>query len=273
MKMLRSGIFGFIFFSCSLYFNPVANAFYPGSSFSDFVMSRSDETFHDPDYFEIKEDPRLQNVNLLFFIHFQQPIPYPSVPYNRKNQFGTWIQDHFLGSCLNTRGLVLVRDSKTPVSFTANGCTVKSGNWDDPYSNQNLTSASDIQIDHFVPLKNAYMTGAFEWSNLKRCFYANYLGNNFHLLSVSGKENMKKSDSTPSLYLPPNESYVCQYLKQWLEVKLIWSLRLTPKETSAVKLQVDDHHCNPQDFVIPTSFLKQQRDYMTENANLCQSSF
>lgn len=230
---------------------------------------QGDDSFHYPDYYQVKEDPRLQNVNLLVFNHVQSEFPYPQIPYNRKTQFGMWIKDRTDGTCMDTRGKVLVRDSKSTVTYRPNGCTVASGDWDDPYSGKHFVSASDIQIDHFVPLKNAYMTGGFEWDQKRRCLYANYMGNEFHLLSVSGRENLKKSDSSPSQYMPSNHQYACVYLKQWLQVKAIWNLRITPKEASAVQARVLDHSCDKTEFVISSDTLKDQRRYITDHANLC----
>lgn len=231
---------------------------------------QSNETFQYPDYYQVKEDPRLQNINLLVLQHIENQFPYPDVPYNRKNQFGTWIQDNTDGTCLNTRGKVLVRDSKSGVTYRPSGCSVQSGDWDDPYSGKHFSSASDIQIDHFVPLKNAYMTGGFEWDRNKRCLYANYMGNKFHLLSVNGKENLRKSDSSPSQYMPSNRTYACTYLKQWLEVKTIWALRITPKEAEAIQAKVKSNNCDKADFVIANREIQDQRRYMQDNADLCQ---
>lgn len=232
---------------------------------------KSDEDFHYSDYYKIKEDPRFQNVNLMNFSHIVDTLPFPVEAYNRKIHFGTWIQDPD-GSCMNTRGKVLVRDSKKTVSYNPNGCTVNRGEWLDPYSAKIFTAASDIQIDHLVPLKNAYMTGAHEWSYLKRCLYANFLGNNFHLLAVNGAENLHKSDSTPSGYMPPNANYKCQYLKEWLEVKAIWSLRVTPKEMSAIKSLFVSENCKSNNFLVAYAEIKSQRQFMEDHADLCQRS-
>jgi len=230
---------------------------------------KGDDDFNDSDYYQIKDDPRLQYVNLLYFLHQEEALPKPAEAYNRQKHFGTWIVSHDAG-CLNTRAQVLVRDSIKPVTYSSNGCTVASGDWNDPYSKKEFSSAKDIQIDHFVPLKNAYMTGAFEWEPKKRCLYANYLGNSFHLLAVSGVENDRKGDGTPSTYVPPNSLYVCRYLKQWLEIKMIWSLRLTPKEVSGLKAKVEAASCPADQFVIPYSEISDQRRYMETHADYCQ---
>jgi hypothetical protein len=233
---------------------------------------KSDEDFIYNEYFTVKDDPRLQNINLLALDRHTEKFPLPALPYNRDQHFGGWLRDVSGETCLNTRGLVLVRDSLSSVTYTSSGCTVDKGEWDEPYTARLHTSAKDIQIDHLVALKNAYMTGAHEWNTAKRCLYANFMGNKFHLLSTNGKENLKKSDHTPSGYIPPNKAYTCQFIKQWLNVKLIWSLRLTPKEITAINKIAADSKCNAEDFVVTSQSLKEQRDYMTENADLCNST-
>ena len=235
-------------------------------------LLKSDEDFNYPDYYQIKEDPRLQVINMLVFDHIPEKFPMPAVPYNRDAHFGGWLRDSTNSTCLNTRGKVLVRDSVTNVTYTPNGCTVDTGAWADPYTARMHTSSKDIQIDHVVALKNAYMTGAHEWDFKKRCLYGNFLGNPFHLLSVNGKENLKKSDSTPSGYVPPNKAYTCEFIKNWLNIKLIWSLRATPKEQSAIMTIVNDNQCDPRGFIVTAANLKVQRDYIVDNANLCNST-
>lgn len=236
---------------------------------ADFISDlKSDEDFHYSDYYTIKEDPRLQYVNLLNFLHVTNVLPYPSEPYNRKVHFGEWIRDPD-GTCMNTRGKVLVRDTQKTVTYNPNGCTVNKGEWFDPYTAKTFVLASEIQIDHMVPLKNAYMTGAHEWNYKKRCLYANFLGNDFHLLAVKGSENLHKSDNSPSGYMPPNSKYKCQYLKDWLEIKAIWKLRITPKEATAIQNIYKNESCASKEFLVANAEIKDQRKYMEENANLC----
>jgi hypothetical protein len=147
---------------------------------------------------------------------------------------------------------------------------VKSGTWDDPYTGRTYTSADDIQIDHFVPLKNAYMSGADKWTKKQRCLYANFMGNKFHLLSVFGKENMKKSDRGPEGYMPPNNSYQCQYVAQWLKVKMIWNLGLTPPEKAAIENLAQSNHCTATELAYTQNDLDKQRRFIADNKDLCQ---
>lgn len=204
--------------------------------------------------------------SLLVFENHQGMYGNVVEPYNRLKHFGTWRRGE---DCLNTRADVLIRDSTEPVTFNASGCTVLQGRWPDPYTGQDFLQASQIQIDHFVPLKNAYISGADTWSSQKRCLYANYTGNDFHLLAVSGQENSRKSDSSPVKYVPPHRPYTCQYLSQWLKVKLIWSLALTPPEKEIVSKLVAEHQCDVSHLIYGQDELEEQRRRIDENVELC----
>ncbi len=239
--------------------------------FAQISILKSDEDFIYNNYYKVKIDPIGSTINLLQFETVNETFPLPAVPYKREVHFGGWLRDVTETTCLNTRGQVLVRDSVSTVTYTTNGCTVQSGQWDDPYTARPHLLAKDIQIDHLVALKNAYMTGAHEWNFAKRCLYANYLGNKFHLLSVNGPENLRKSDHSPKGYVPPNKNYICQFVKNWLNVKLIWSLRLTPQEGDAIQKIAKDNNCAVEEFIVTTQSLNEQRQFMTDHADLCSS--
>jgi hypothetical protein len=191
-------------------------------------------------------------------------------PYNRNKHFGGWVNNKRDDNCYNTRAKVLIRDSVSEVTFGKNHCVVASGSWEEPYAGVNHHEASEVQIDHFVPLKNAYISGAFNWDFSRRCLYANFLGNDFHLISVDGRENQRKSDKTPEGYTPPNQRYVFQYLSQWLKVKLIWRLALRPSEKMKLIELIKDYNCRASDFAYSEQELKEQRQFIDENLNLCE---
>lgn len=208
--------------------------------------------------------------SLLEFTYHQDRYGDVEEPYNRKKHFGEWIKDGRENNCYNTRAKVLIRDSNMEVTLSKNGCTVVSGEWSDPYTGEDFTDAKDIQIDHFVPLKNAYISGADNWSHAERCLYANYMGNKFHLLSVYGKENNKKSDKTPEEYMPLNRSYRCQYLAQWLKVKMIWNLGLTPPEKQTIVQLAEENDCSPSEMTFSGQELVEQRRFISQNRDLCE---
>lgn len=214
---------------------------------------------------------RAVNLNLMNWDHHQQTLEDPSVPYNRKDHYGTWVRDPADGTCHNTRARVLIRDSASQVSYSSNGCTVRGGEWHDPYSNHDFSDASDLQIDHVVPLKNSYISGAWKWDGAKRCLYANYMQNDYHLLAVNGSENMRKGDRTPEGFMPSDTSFACDYLTIWLKIKMIWNLALTPSEADAITHLVQQNHCDSSLLVMNQQELRKQRQAIVDNMGLCSA--
>lgn len=201
----------------------------------------------------------------------QRPTELEVTSYSRVLHFGKWAQDRQDTTCYNTRAKVLIRDSATPVIFAAdNACSVDKGQWNDPYGGKVLTDAkAEIQIDHMIPLKNAYISGAYRWDYKARCLYANYLGENYHLISVDGMENQRKGDKAPDQFMPLNKQYSCTYLKNWLSVKTLWGLEMTAGEAKAISQLLKSEHCDPKDFVISEVEVQAQRKFASTNADLC----
>lgn len=195
--------------------------------------------------------------------------PEPRESYDRRRHFGTWLKDDTHESCMNTRAKVLTRTSHVPVRYGSTGCTVKSGEWHEPYAGLVVTEASEMQIDHMVPLKNAYVSGAWRWDARARCAYANFMANEFHLVAVSGHENMSKGDSTPAQWLPPNEAFTCDYLKSWLSVKLIWGLIMNPPETVAIRQAFQRAGCDAATFRLTAADLARQRRAIQDAQAAC----
>ena len=191
--------------------------------------------------------------------------------YDRIGQFGRWVNDPQDELCLNTRAKVLLRDSKKNVVYKeTNHCVVAEGAWKDPYTAHVYKTAQEIQIDHLVPLKNAYMSGAHRWDFKTRCLYANYLGYDFHLLSVFGTENMKKSDRAPDQYMPPDSRYACTYIRNWLAVKMMWGLTMSISEASAVRQIMIDQNCAMSTFRLSNREMLQHRQFVEQNINICE---
>ncbi len=208
--------------------------------------------------------------NLMKWEKAGKTLPDPNEPYDRDKHFGGWIDDSRDNNCLDTRGKILVRSSRVPVTYTnAQKCIVATGEWLDPYTNRVFRKASDIQIDHFVPLKQAYVTGAWTWNRKTRCLFGNYLFNEIQLLAVSGAENLKKSDNAPDEYMPANKQIWCGYLANWLKVKFIWNLVMTPPEAEGIAKLASALKCNANDFQMTAAELQRQRSTITANALYC----
>ena len=141
--------------------------------------------------------------------------------YNRKD-WENWIDEDKNG--LNTRHEVLAEESLIKPVISNN--KVIKGKWFDKYTGKYFTNPSDLDIDHLVPLKNAHISGASNWSKKKKNRYYNYLKYDNHLIAVSKSANRNKSDKSPVNWLPPNKEYQCEYVREWFKIKTAWGLTI-----------------------------------------------
>ncbi|MFN7727759.1 MAG: HNH endonuclease family protein [Bdellovibrio sp.] len=203
------------------------------------------------------------SISLLKWVHHDKAPPVASEPYSRRKHFGSWVNDPDDENCYNVRAKVLIRDSSKKVTFRGNNkCLVDTGLWKDPYTGDLYESSRQIQIDHMVPLKHAYISGGWQWTPETRCLYGNFLGNTFHLISASGRENMRKGDRGPDEYMPPNTKYQCTYLTNWLKIKLIWKMVMFANETEKISDLLLANGCDTKDLQITRTELAKIRNEM-----------
>jgi hypothetical protein len=166
--------------------------------------------------------------------------PYSGAAYARAAFGSDWIDaDH---DCHDTRAEVLMAESTAIVTFNANGCTVATGRWTDPWSGYTATSAGDFDIDHLVPLADAWRTGAWAWTPEQRQAFAQNLDDPDELNAVRKSVNTSKSDRTPDQWKPPLTTAWCRYSMSWARIKHNWSLTVTTSELTA--LQQMNASCN-----------------------------
>lgn len=181
-------------------------------------------------------------VSALTVLHTLNNGPRTVAGYER-SYFPHWI---WIGSC-NTRGLVLKRDSEVPT--TSRGiCTVETGRWRSYYDGLVLTQASQVDIDHMVPLAEAWRSGANGWTTATRESYANDLGFRWSLIPVSAASNRSKSDGDPASWIP-KKTYQCRYAKNWVAVKYRWSLSVDQSERNALTRLIQD--CADPSITVP----------------------
>ncbi|WP_188838025.1 HNH endonuclease family protein [Flexivirga endophytica] len=129
----------------------------------------------------------------------------------------------------NARNAALYRDGENVTMSST--CTSLQGTWVDPYGAGKYDEASDIDIDHVVPLGDAYATGAAAWDTTKRTQYAN---DPLVLVSSDDSLNQSKGDDDPSEWKPPNSASFCLYATRWVLIKDKYGLWVTSSEKSAL---------------------------------------
>lgn len=154
-----------------------------------------------------------------------------SHPGYQRDYFNAWI-DADSDGC-DTRAEVLMMESATAVT-TRGSCTVASGAWYSAYDDFSTTEAQSLDIDHFVPLNEAWISGADKWDAATRVQFGNDLGYGPSLLAVSASSNRSKSDHDPAEWMPVNRDYYCDYVATWISVKWRWGLSVDSLERLAL---------------------------------------
>jgi len=128
------------------------------------------------------------------------------------------------------------------------GCSLTGGKWLSIYDNVEVTDAAKLDVDHMVPLAEAWDSGASAWDALKKQQYANDMTDPRHLIAVTGASNRSKSDQDPSDWMPTNKTYACEYITNWISIKVRWSLSIDSKEKTTLESYVKT--CKPIKIVI-----------------------
>tara|TARA_B100001971_G_scaffold84647_1_gene78186 strand:+ start:294385 stop:294942 length:558 start_codon:yes stop_codon:yes gene_type:complete len=157
----------------------------------------------------------------------------PTIPRYSRKFFKHWNDEN--RDCRNKRAEILKERSLKAVTYRASSrgeCTVKTGKWNDYYFPEIQTSASEVDIDHLIPLKNAWISGAYEWSDSERETFANDSEN---LVITYKKYNRQKGAQTPLTWAPVDRKYYCKYIRDWIRVKQKYQLKINPKILSYQK--------------------------------------
>jgi DNA uptake protein ComE-like DNA-binding protein len=144
-----------------------------------------------------------------------------------RDLFRHWIDAD--GDGCDTRKEVLIAESLTPVTV-GSGCSISGGSWLSPYDMVYTTNPSEFDIDHLVPLKEAWDSGAVNWDAATRQAFANDLDFSMSLIAVTASSNRSKSDRDPAEWLPTNTAYHCEYAVAWVQVKVRWKLSIDMAE-------------------------------------------
>jgi uncharacterized protein DUF1524 len=153
--------------------------------------------------------------------------PGPMSGYSR-DRFSLWASGP--DSC-DTRETVLQKQG-TSVTRDAQ-CRAVSGKWTSPYDGVVITEAAKVDIDHMVPLAEAWRSGAAGWTDERRKQFANDLSDP-QLFAVSANANRSKGDQDPATWKPPAQSFWCTYAKDYVTVKSVYQLTIDQAEHDAL---------------------------------------
>ena len=155
-----------------------------------------------------------------------------------RDLFPTWL-DLDRNGC-DARDDTLIAESLVPAQVSySDGCDVVSGRWMSIYDGLEVTEPSDLDVDHLVPLADAWRSGAHAWDAVRRAAFANDLAFPDHLIAVTASTNRSKSDSPPNEWRPPQQETWCRYATAWVTVKVNWSLTITTPERDALGQMLD----------------------------------
>ena len=142
-----------------------------------------------------------------------------------RSLFKHWI-DADKDGC-NTRYEVLIAEA-TVKPRVGPKCVLSGGKWISPYEGKVFTSPSGLDIDHMVPLAEAWRSGAWAWTSAQRMDFANDLKDPRSLLAVTAGLNRSKGDRDVAGWLPVKAQ--CTYISNWIAVKWRFDLTVDPAE-------------------------------------------
>ena len=160
-----------------------------------------------------------------------------------RSLFKHWI-DADKNGC-NTRQEVLIEEAIVKPKI-GKKCVLSGGTWISSYDNKTIKgSGSTLDVDHTVPLAEAWRSGAWQWTNEERQLFANDLKDNRVLIAVTASSNRSKSDRDLANWLPKaSKEVVCDYVFAWIAVKSRYYLSVDPKESAVIERIAFEPSCN-----------------------------
>lgn len=157
----------------------------------------------------------------------------PQDGYDR-SLFPHW---NVVDSPCTARQVVLERDGHDVV--TDDNCQPTAGSWWSAFDDEWVhDDPADISVDHFVPLSEAWKTGAADWTTDERADFANDVTSS-QLWLATPSSNSEKGDQDPSEWMPSNSDVHCDYVKSWIGVKHTYDLTITSDEESTLQDTLD----------------------------------
>ena len=162
---------------------------------------------------------------------------YEATPYDR-SEFPHWDDED--GDGMNTRLEILSLEKIENVGWYSRW----DGEW---YAGEGGLSAPRFDIDHIVSLKEAWVSGADEWSAFDKDGFADDMLN---LTAVTASSNRSKGAKDAAEWLPPEASGKCYLLIRVIQVKTKWDLSIDQDEYATLKSLTEI--CGPEIPAIPS---------------------
>lgn len=175
-----------------------------------------------------------QERSILSMLRSLSVAPERSAGYDRA-LFPHW---DYLGNDCDVRDRVLITEALKGPS-TGSSCPVGPGRWFSAFDGVTVRDPSALDIDHMVPLAEAWGSGARRWSTSVREAFANDLGYAGSLIAVTASSNRSKGDQDPAEWLPPRTAYRCTYVSEWIAVKWRWRLTVDSSEQASLRVLVN----------------------------------
>ncbi|MFF8556592.1 DUF1524 domain-containing protein [Streptomyces sp. NPDC015501] len=152
-----------------------------------------------------------------------------------RTKFKHWNSGEDATDGCNTCAEVLLAEAIVAPTVEA-GCKRSGGAWRSYYDDQEVTSADSLDIDHMIPLAEAWDSSASTWTAVRREMYANDQGAHTSLVAVTARSNRQKSEQDTADWMPPSPDAQCRYVGEWVATKLRWQLTADDREIEALKV-------------------------------------
>ncbi|APE26718.1 HNH endonuclease family protein [Streptomyces venezuelae] len=168
----------------------------------------------------------------------QIPLADESRSGYQRESFRHWNKGLDPADGCHTRNEVLIAEA-TEAPAVAAGCKLSGGEWLSYYDGQEVDDPSKIDIDHMVPLAEAWDSGASAWTAARREAYANDQTAAASLVAVTARTNRSKADQDPAQWMPPLPDAHCRYIGEWTATKLRWGLTADQAEADALAVYAE----------------------------------
>ena len=173
-----------------------------------------------------------------------------------RDLFKHWTDED--GDGCDTRREVLLAEAVVAPT-QGSRCSLADGEWISRYDG--LTEQGNgrgFDVDHLVPLAEAWESGAHNWTADRRERYANDLGYEHSLIAVSARSNRSKGAQDPAAWLPPEGDQHCWYAAAWVHVKTRWSLTVDTAEVNTLEGILSDCSDSAIDVDLPAPVVQEQ---------------